>query len=231
MLKKVTMVMGAAAAVTAYVALKNQAKPATTITAVEAPISVGRPHNIPTQKIPSLTATNPATGVSAAKIAEPAAEQIESRKKPQVNNDKAYEQWRQSHQQTVKNLIKDIAPNSVSPYMARQISQDSYFLMNRKKRQGDAQDEDWAYQAASELKAVIYSHPLSSDVVIKSITCKQLMCEFIGVVNNTNSWAPIHSYVKDNVANIQFEHGTRYGDVKYSKDGIDYVYALYRYTL
>lgn len=141
-------------------------------------------------------------------------------------------QWISGHQTHIQNTLSNIMPDEISEEMKTNIFEKSLFLENMEKTEGDASDENWGYEKTQELWGIIAHHPLSAEYEVASITCKQLMCEVIGLVYNTDSWMEIHVAIFQNATNIipGWPNDGRPPNISFRSDGKVYMYTTYGFT-
>ena len=141
-------------------------------------------------------------------------------------------QWVSNHKEDIKNILSDIMPDNISEQMKDNVFEKSLFLENLENAEDHKADDNWGYEKRQEMVGIITHHPLSADYEVASITCKQLMCEVIGLVYDVDSWTQIHIAVFQNAKNIipGWPQDGRPSNISYRSDGNTYMYTTYAFT-
>ena len=160
-----------------------------------------------------------------------AAVEEKDQKRPEPRKiSKELRQWSEAHKTEVGEVIAKMASESTAESMTQKIYEGSQFLSEMEETLDQSSNEFWAYQAKAELETLIYSHPLAHDVEIVSLSCKQLMCELIAVVNNLDSWFQIDFHIRNNVRRINNELPALNLFHRDPESSASYYYNIYRYN-
>ena len=141
------------------------------------------------------------------------------------------QEWYANHKTEVRDLFSQISPTNIADSMSEKVLRESQFLNDLEEKLDSNADNEWAYRTKLELENLIASHPLSQDVEVNNISCKQLVCEVISTVHNHESWNEIHFYLLQNATNVQpsWETEDPLLNVHFRDNGTYYSYVLYQF--
>lgn len=114
----------------------------------------------------------------------------------------ALQEWGEQHNSELEILIATHMPTDIAPHMLEQVKLDNQFLSSPEIKQPLAQDNLWAYNKEQELKAYIARHELADKFELLNVSCKQLMCDVLGLEQEPQAWIKIFFSMFKNITNM-----------------------------
>ncbi|WP_371185443.1 hypothetical protein [Thalassotalea maritima] len=134
-------------------------------------------------------------------------------------------QWSVEHKEKLDQIIDDNIPESIASTMKSAIGNNNHMLNEPSLRQDDIDDANWSYLMEQDIRAYITQHELAAGFEILNISCKQLICDVIGIEREANTWFQIYKGFYS-FPNILFPtDGNRPLNIQRMDNGIPYVYA------
>ena len=120
---------------------------------------------------------------------------------------KELEEWSVEHKDRINELVTSIMSSESSEHMKSQISQENDFLSEPSIEQDAAEDDNWAYNMEQHLKVLIAQHELSDKFELVNLSCKQLMCDILGIEKEGGSWCKLYISLLQNAPMAEFPNG------------------------
>jgi len=162
--------------------------------------------------------------------------QVSSVKKDKVIDEavifvqKELEEWSVVHKEQINELISAHMSSETAEHMKLQISKDNEFLSQPPINQDPIEDENWAYNMEQQLKVLISQHELSESFELLNLSCKQLMCDILGVEKDGNTWFKLYISLLQTTLNAEFPDGNNDPkSVKYMEGDVAVVYSQIRF--
>lgn len=162
--------------------------------------------------------------------------QVTSVKKDKVTDEaiivvqKELEEWSAVHKEQINELVSAHLSNETAEHMKLQISKDNDFLSQPPIKQDPIEDDNWAYNMEQQLKVLIYQHELSESFELLNLSCKQLMCDILGVEKENRAWFKLYVNLLQNAPNIEMPDGNNDPkSVVYRENDVAVVYSQFRF--
>jgi len=120
---------------------------------------------------------------------------------------KELEEWSVVHKDQINELVSAHMSNKTAEHMKLQISKDNEFLSQPPINQDPIEDENWAYNMEQQLKVLISQHELSHSFELLNLSCKQLLCDILGVEKDGNTWFKLYINLLQTAPNAEFPDG------------------------
>jgi len=127
-------------------------------------------------------------------------------------------EWSSNHKTTVQDLITTHMSPEAAESMFGMIAKDNEFLTKPTFQQSSETDQVWAFEMEQQLQYLIEQHELSPQFELLNISCKQLMCDIVGIEKQARSWLTIYFSLLSSIATIDTsnENGTK--SIQYVQD-------------
>lgn len=120
--------------------------------------------------------------------------------------------------------------HETAEHMKLQISKDNEFLSQPPINQDPIEDENWAYNMEQQLKVLISQHELSDSFELLNLSCKQLMCDILGVEKDGNTWFKLYISILQAAPNAEFpDDNNATKSVQYMEGDIAVVYSQIKF--
>ncbi|GLX80256.1 hypothetical protein tinsulaeT_35960 [Thalassotalea insulae] len=134
-------------------------------------------------------------------------------------------QWSIEHKEKLNQIIDDNMPVSISSVMKSSIGNNNQMLNDPSLQQDHIEDDNWTYLMEQDMRAYITQHELAAGFELLNISCKQLICDVIGIEREANVWFQIYRGFYS-FPNILFpKDGNRPLNIVRMDNGIPYIYA------
>ena len=133
--------------------------------------------------------------------------------------------WSSKHRNNLAQVIDESLPTNVANVMKLVVFKDNMMLDQALAQQEQDVDEAWAYITEQQVRDHIFQHELAHGIDLLSVTCKQLMCDILGVEREAHAWFEIYKslYALPNIRYPDNEYQPT--NVQRVENGIAYVYA------
>ncbi|WP_371189260.1 hypothetical protein [Thalassotalea maritima] len=134
-------------------------------------------------------------------------------------------QWSIEHKEKLDQIIDDNMPESIASMMKSAIGNNNHMLNEASLRQDDIDDANWSYLMEQDIRAYITQNELAAGFELLNISCKQLICDVIGIEREAPAWFQIYKGFYS-FPNILFPtDGNRPLNIQRMDNGIPYIYA------
>lgn len=113
---------------------------------------------------------------------------LSEKPEPLDENQQALMAWAAQHKNDVNDIIDAYFPASLRDLMKKNINDNNHFLNTPEIEQAPDDDDNWAFVMEQKIRYLINDHELSNNVELLSVTCKQLVCELMGIDRGGKSW-------------------------------------------
>lgn len=133
--------------------------------------------------------------------------------------------WSVNHKNKLHQIFDENMPQSISSSMKSSLVNNNTMLNDPTVEQDTIEDDNWAFLMEQDIRAHITQHDLSAGFDILNISCKQLICDIVGIERQANSWLPIYRGFYS-FPNIRFRsEGKKPKNIVRTDQGIQYIYA------
>jgi hypothetical protein len=140
------------------------------------------------------------------------------------------EEWSAVHKEQINELISAHMSGETAEHMKLQILKDNEFLSKPPINQDPIEDENWAYNMEQQLKLLISQHELSDSFELLNLSCKQLLCDILGVEKDGNTWFKLYINLLQTAPNAEFPDGNNDPkSVQYMEGDIAVIYSQIRF--
>ncbi len=140
------------------------------------------------------------------------------------------EEWSVIHKEQINELISAHMSSETAEHMKMQILKDNEFLSQPPINQDPIEDENWAYNMEQQLKVLISQHELSDAFELLNLSCKQLMCDILGVEKEGNTWFKVYISLLQTAPNAEFPNGNNAPkSVQYMEGDVSVVYSQIKF--
>ena len=137
--------------------------------------------------------------------------------------------WTTSHKSSIFKIINKSLPPSLIAKFKKIIPEHNDFLESPTLNQDPFTDKFWAYDMEFTLRDLIVQHELSYDFEILSITCKQLICEVIGIDKTALVWRKIHQSLITNYQVVDLLERADTRKIALAENGQIHIYYQYKF--
>ncbi|MCU4677293.1 hypothetical protein N7931_16845 [Catenovulum sp. 2E275] len=135
-------------------------------------------------------------------------------------------QWAKNHIDDLEQIMDDNFPENIAENMKAGILENNDFLNDTELQQQAELDENWAYLMEQDIRSLIAQDQNSDGFQLLQVTCKQLVCDILGIETQPYSWNKIMSGLFRGLSNIRFEtDSSKIRNLSWFQDDISYTYA------
>ncbi|MBE8166751.1 MAG: hypothetical protein HAW66_00055 [Shewanella sp.] len=109
---------------------------------------------------------------------------------PDIINELA--EWSYTHKESIHKVIEDNMPSSIISSIKSSIAKENKLFENIDVKQSSADDEQWAYIMEQKIRTYLSQHELSASFDLLNVSCKQLICDIVGIQRDSKNWVQIH---------------------------------------
>lgn len=140
-------------------------------------------------------------------------------------------EWSVNHKDQINKLISSHMTSESAEHMQFQISKNNEFLSQPPINQDPIEDENWAYNMEQQLTVLISQHELSDSFELLNLSCKQLLCDILGVEKDGNTWFKVYISLLQTAPGAEFPDGNNDPkSVQYMEGDVAIVYSQIRFT-
>ncbi|GGD79556.1 hypothetical protein [Lacimicrobium alkaliphilum] len=139
-------------------------------------------------------------------------------------------EWAAVHKARVSDLITAYMSSGSAEHMKLQIMDGNEFLTQPPIEQDVVEDESWAYNMEELLDILISKHELSDKFQLLNLSCKQLMCDILGVEKEAGVWFKLYVSLLQNAPGIEFPDGNNDPkSVAYMENDVAVIYSQLKF--
>jgi len=143
---------------------------------------------------------------------------------------KELKEWSVDHKDRIDELVTANMSSETSEHMKSKISQDNDFLSEPPIEQDSTEDDTWAYNMEQQLKLLIDQHELSDKFELLNLSCKQLMCDILGIEKEGSTWMKLYFSLLKNAPMVNFPDGNNAPkSVMYMDNNVAVVYSQIKF--
>lgn len=133
--------------------------------------------------------------------------------------------WSITHKNKLKQVIDENMPKSISTSMMSSLVNNNIMLNDPTVKQDSIEDDTWVFLMEQKIRAHITQHNQSAGFDILNVSCKQLICDVVGIEREAYTWFEIYRGFYS-FPNISFpKEGQRTTNITKRENGISYIYA------
>ncbi len=134
-------------------------------------------------------------------------------------------EWAVAHRRDIEELISAHMSSATAEGMKVKFIENNDFLTKPSVMQTKADDDNWSYDMKQKLTYLIEEHELSHQFELLSLSCKQLICEILGI-DKARIWMPLYINLLQNEPTlIPSNKDSAFKGVNYIDGDVSFLYT------
>lgn len=100
--------------------------------------------------------------------------------------------WVISHIDKLDRIIDENMPVTISSDMKSSLMKNNQMLNDPVIQQDSVDDDNWAFLMEQDIRAHIAQHELATGFELLNVSCKQLICDVVGIERESSVWMKIY---------------------------------------
>jgi len=140
------------------------------------------------------------------------------------------QRWSADHKNRISELIHQYMSNDNAEHMKYQILKDNDYFVQPSIKQDSVIDSYWSSNMEVQLKSLIESHEQNEKFELLHISCKQLMCDILGIEKEENTWFNLYVSLLQKSPSVDFPDGNNNPkSVVHMENDVAVVYSQIRF--
>jgi len=169
------------------------------------------------------------TTTLASDVAQYADVELSNEEREELRQD--LQQWSASHTDDLNELITAHMSGSAAKHLQTQILENNTLLSEPPIKQDGANDLNWSYDMEQHLRDVIGELASDGQLELLSLSCKQLVCDVLGLEQEPHAWLKIYINILHSVPNvIRSNDSSEFTPISYLDGDVQVLYDQIRFS-
>jgi len=141
------------------------------------------------------------------------------------------QQWSASHTDDLNELITGHMSGLAAKHLQSKILENNMLLSEPPIKQDSANDLNWSYDMEQHLRDVIGELASDGQLELLNLSCKQLVCDVLGLEQEPHAWLKIYINILHSVPNVvRSNDSSGFSPISYLDGDVQVLYAQIRFS-